>query len=93
MLQILGIIEARIKSCLTNTGNIILIVCIINSIAIIFLCYQSCQNQKDTDKIIAKIEASKIEIKKKTDHRYFNLTRTLEGIHVVKVNTYNGEIK
>lgn len=32
-------------------------------------------------------------IKKKVDHRYFNTTTTLEQIHNVDVNTYNGELK
>ncbi len=32
-------------------------------------------------------------IKKKVDYRYFNTTTTLEQIHNIDVNTYNGELK
>lgn len=39
------------------------------------------------------ITDSTILIKKKVDHRYFNTTTTLEQIHNVDVNTYNGELK
>ncbi len=39
------------------------------------------------------ITDSTILIKKKVDHRYFNTTTTLEQIHNVNVNTYNGELK
>ncbi len=31
-----------------------------------------------------------IKIKKKIDHRYFNLTTTIEEIFDVKINTLNG---
>lgn len=34
-----------------------------------------------------------IKIKKKIDHRYFNTTTTIEQVHNVDVNTYNGELK
>lgn len=34
-----------------------------------------------------------IKIKNKIDHRYFNTTTSLEEIHNVKINTYNGELK
>ncbi len=33
------------------------------------------------------------KICKKIDHRYFNTTRTIEDIHNVEINTYNGELK
>lgn len=33
-----------------------------------------------------------IKIEKKIDHRYFNTTRTLEDIHGVNINTYDGKI-
>lgn len=36
---------------------------------------------------------SYLDLKKKIDHRYFNTTTTIEEIHNVKVNTYNGEVK
>ena len=34
-----------------------------------------------------------IKIKKRIDFRYFNTTKSLEDIHKVEINTYNGEIK
>lgn len=34
-----------------------------------------------------------VKIKNKIDHRYFNTTTTIEQIHNVRVNTYNGELK
>lgn len=33
------------------------------------------------------------KIRKKIDHRYFNITRSLEDIHNVEIDTYKGEIK
>ena len=39
------------------------------------------------------LSASLTKIRKKIDHRYFNITTTLEEIHQVEVNTYNGELK
>lgn len=39
-------------------------------------------------------EAGNFEkIRKKVDHRYFNTTRSLEQIHNVKINTFDGELK
>lgn len=32
-------------------------------------------------------------IRKKIDHRYFNITRSLEDIHNVEIDTYKGEVK
>lgn len=34
-----------------------------------------------------------VKINNKIDHRYFNTTTTIEQIHNVRVNTYNGELK
>ncbi len=34
-----------------------------------------------------------VKIKKKIDYRYFNTTTTIEQIHNVRVDTYNGELK
>ncbi len=31
--------------------------------------------------------------RKRTDFRYFNITRSLEEIHNVKIDTHNGELK
>lgn len=33
------------------------------------------------------------QIEKKIDYRYFNLTRSLEDIHNVRINTYDGNLK
>lgn len=33
------------------------------------------------------------KVLKKTDYRYFNVTRSLEDIHNVEIDTHNGEIK
>lgn len=34
-----------------------------------------------------------VKLNKKIDHRYFNITNTLEEIYNVKINTYDGSIK
>lgn len=34
-----------------------------------------------------------INIKKKVDHRYFNTTTSLEQIHHVRIDTYDGQLK
>lgn len=33
------------------------------------------------------------KVNKKIEHRYFNITHSLQDIHGVKINTLNGEIK
>jgi len=33
------------------------------------------------------------KIERKIDFRYFNLTRSLEDIHHVRIDTYHGEVK
>lgn len=34
-----------------------------------------------------------VRIRKKIDHRYFNITKTIEDIYNIEINTLNGEIK
>ncbi len=34
-----------------------------------------------------------IKLRKKIDHRYYNITKSIEDIHQVEINTYNGELK
>lgn len=43
--------------------------------------------------IIAMQGYSFVKLKKKIDHRYFNLNTTIEEIFNVKTNTLNGELK
>lgn len=40
-----------------------------------------------------EINANIIKVNKKVDFRYFNLTRSLESIHKVEINTRDGKIE
>lgn len=44
-------------------------------------------------KINTNIDKSTVDINRKVDHRYFNITKSLEQIHNVDINTFNGELK
>ncbi|DAB01942.1 TPA: hypothetical protein CPT96_03290 [Candidatus Gastranaerophilales bacterium HUM_10] len=40
-----------------------------------------------------RLETKVVKCEKKTDFRYFNLTRSLEDIHNVKIDTYRGRVE
>lgn len=73
-------------------------------VAVVILCILVCYGQVRTEKAIKKnynynVRAKKeliTEIKtnrEKTHFRYFNLTRSLEEIHNVKIDTKNGKLE
>lgn len=61
--------------------------------AILLLIANLCFSIYSYNDLTNKIDNSTTVIKKKVDHRYFNTTTSLEEIHNVKINTYNGELK
>lgn len=93
MLEILANLEKRARSFFTNALNIALIVCVVNTVFSVLAYRQALVNKEEIHKIEERAELSHVDIKKKIDHRYFNLSRTLEEIHEVKINTKNGELK
>lgn len=93
MLEILANLEKRVRSFFTNALNIVLIVCIVNTVFSVLAYRQALVNKEEIRKIEERAELSHVDIKKKIDHRYFNLTKSAEEIHGVKINTLNGELK
>ena len=93
MIGIIGNLEKRVREYFSNAVNIVLALCLLNIVISGLALYQTIENKKEIHEVESAVEKSGIVIKKKLDHRYFNTTRTLEGIHGVKVNTLNGELK
>lgn len=93
MLEILANLEKRARSFFTNALNIVLIVCVVNTIFSVLAYRQALANKEEIRKIEERAELSHVDIKKKIDHRYFNLTKSAEEIHRVRINTLNGELK
>lgn len=93
MLEILANLEKRAREYFSNVLNIVLLVCIANTVFSVLAFCQSIENKKEMIKIEKSAENSHNLIKKKIDHRYFNLTTTLSEIHDTKINTLNGELK
>lgn len=93
MLEILTNLEKRSREYFSNVLNIILLVCIANTVFSVFLFLQVSEHKTELNRIVKSSEVSHNALKNKIDHRYFNLSRTLEEIHEVKINTKNGELK
>lgn len=55
-------------------------------VLLVFSIYNQIENYNN---VIARLD----KVEKKTDFRYFNLTRTLEDIHKVEINTKDGRIR
>ena len=53
---------------------------------LIFSIYNQIENYNNIMSRLDKVE-------KKTDFRYFNLTRSLEDIHKIEINTKDGRIR
>ena len=93
MLEILANLEKRARNFFTNALNIVLIVCVVNAVFSVLAYRQALVNKEEIHKIEERAELSHVAIKKKIDHRYFNLTKSAEEIHRVRINTLNGELK
>lgn len=93
MLEILANLEKRAREYFSNVLNIVLLVCIANTVFSVLAFCQAIENKNEIRKIEKSAENSHNLIKKKIDHRYFNLTTTLSEIHKTKINTLNGELK
>lgn len=58
--------------------------CVILALLVFSVYYQI----ESHNKVIARLD----KVEKKTDFRYFNLTRSLEDIHKVEIDTKNGRV-
>ena len=58
---------------------------IISLIVLILICYRQ-------EVIYTNILKNLSEIEKKVDYRYFNLTKSLEDIYNVEIDTYKGRV-
>lgn len=86
-----------VRDFFDNRINIVLIAVIVFSLALLSgqittnlkIAKLSAQIANTETKVVKEIETNR----RKIHFRYFNLTRTLEDVYNVKVNTENGEIK
>lgn len=78
MKEFIGLVEENLKSFLKDKVNRLLLVTLIGFTALfIIMGYEF--NQLDN-------------IKRKIDHRYFNITNSLQDIHNVEIDTYKGRV-
>ena len=78
-----------LKDFLSNEVNRVFVaVVIIGGI----LIYQQFNHNMETQKSIAALIEAIEKTEKKIDFRYLNLTRSLEDIHKVEINTKDGRI-
>lgn len=81
-----GLLFTDVKDFLSNELNRIFV-------AILMLCVLVGCGQYRTEKYLAGIKADILKNRDKIHFRYFNLTKSLEGIYKVAIDTKNGEIK
>lgn len=93
MLEVLANLEKRASNFFKNLLNVVLLICLINTGFSVFIYLQTVEINKAILKIEQTEKDLQILTKKKIDHRYFNLTKSLEEIHGIKINTKNGELK
>lgn len=79
MKELMGLIEQSLRSCFRDKIHVLSTV---NTIFfIVLLSFSFCTT--------AKLD----RIQRKIDHRYFNITRSLEDIHDVEIDTYKGRVE
>ena len=78
MKELIGIVEQSLRSFFKDKMNAMLTINIIFFIVILIFL----------GSISLKID----KIKKKVDHRYFNITNSLQDIHGVEIDTYKGRV-
>lgn len=79
-----------LKDFLSNEVNRVFVaVVIIGGI----LIYQQFNHNMETQKSIAALIEAIEKTEKKIDFRYLNLTRSLEDIHKVEINTKDGRVR
>lgn len=79
-------INVEIKKFIREKNNFIVFLLIMNLAFNIFNYLSVNNNFKLLDDKFTKV-------RNKIDHRYFNTTTSLQEIHKVKINTYNGEVR
>lgn len=75
-----------VKGFLKDSVNKLTVITLIFGITITAGLIKIHQEIKETQQAITKCE-------KKVDYRYFNLTRSLEDIHGIKIDTHKGRIE
>lgn len=97
MKNYIGLLVCDAKDFLSDAANRVLV-------AVIVLCFAVCYCQVRTEKAIKRVYNYDVKAKKellteiksnrdKIDFRYFNLTRTLEDLHNVKIDTHYGRVE
>ena len=97
MKNYLGMLICDAKEFLCNETNRVFV-------AVVCLCLLVCYFQIRTEKAIKRVYNYDVKAKKellteiksnrdKIDFRYFNLTRTLEDLHNVKIDTHYGRVE
>lgn len=60
---------------------------LVNTLMLIALCFYTFNSINSINHRLDELENN---VKTKIDHRYFNVTRSLEDIHNVRIDTFNG---
>lgn len=86
MKQTIYQVGSAVRELLRDKSNFIILILIVG---FGFIGYQEYQTQKQ----IAEINKAIIKSEKKTDFRYFNITRTFEDIFKIEIDTKDGRIR
>ena len=88
------ILFTDIKGFMGNEVNrLFILILIVNLILFGILNYQIYNVNKSVQHECNLLKVQIYNTEKKVDFRYFNITRSLEDIYNLKINTLNGEIK
>ncbi len=97
MLNNYGILFKDVKNFLSNEINRVFIAIIAVGIISCYNCFRTEYLFREMKTFqaesIKELLSSDEKIKDKIHYRYFNLTKSLEEIHNVKINTKNGKLE
>ena len=85
-----NILFTDVKGFMANEVNRVFVLFTVVNIFLALFIHFDIQSLKNN---YISLENSIIKTQKKVDYRYFNLTRSLEDIHNIKIDTQSGEIK
>jgi len=84
---------ADIKNFMGKENNFITTLIILSLCISIYGNIHTSIKLKQIKSEVNQVNENVESVKKKVDHRYFNTTTSLEQIHHVKIDTYNGKLK
>ena len=84
---------ADIKNFMRKENNFITILVVLTLSVSIYSHVDTNKKLKQIKSEFNQVNENFVLLKKKVDHRYFNTTTSLEQIHHVKIDTYNGKLQ